>query len=54
MFGIIVTVTGQFADKPTRCQSSRVLVNSRSGLDDSQTSQHAVSEKVNIVFGVII
>jgi len=38
-------VTGQFADKPTRGQSSRGLVNSR-------TSQHA--EMIHLKLGVYI
>jgi len=29
VFGIIVKVTGQFTDKPTRCQSSSKMANSR-------------------------
>jgi len=45
-------VIGQFADKPTRDQSSRGLVNSCTG---RFTTGHLVdSEFVNITFGAII
>jgi len=45
-------VIAQFADKPTRDQSRRGLVNSWTGR--FMTSQLADSEFVNITFGAII